>query len=431
MLNWLILRLLAALMLFLALSLAYPSVSDADIDTMVGYMDPDKTISVITHNWGGTSSNVEMIIQTKRADSYALSELEGTWHANILASGDDAPYWERGVATIDTAGNMHADSVDNDGNDYHHDATASITTDGIITISSSAKCHLDSGKTFATCTETWAEDNSIALTILTRQASSYSNSDFLGEWYYHYFLTPGPYWQRGVITTNVDGSWTMNGSNSEGNTITPLSGSGAAADTSTGVLTIPVSGQGNIVCHLDSGRTVAACTQSPDSDSAALMIMIKKTGSFSPDDFTGYWNYSSFASPEPVWDRGRAYCGTGGSTSMYGVNSSGEILANSGLMAITSAGIITMQACPYYPVDREDNYYEAIIDGTNNATAAGQTVMLQSQEFNQSPVLQNNYAIYLRGGYDCYYSLNPNWTIINGSLTLKGSAVTAENLLIR
>jgi hypothetical protein len=76
------------------------------------------------------------------------------------------------------------------------------------------------------------------------------------------------------------------------------------------------------------------------------------------------------------------------------------------------------------------SYYSSIQTGYDNASD-GQTLEMQALTFTEPLVLQNSAAITLRGGFGCDYASNPVYTILNGSLTIKGGPVKIENLIVR
>src|SRR5512135_2080413 len=67
----------------------------ADV-SLEGTMDAGKTVMVWTGTFGGgCAGGTEMKVFTKKAASYSMADLVGTWAGNSLASGPCTPWWER------------------------------------------------------------------------------------------------------------------------------------------------------------------------------------------------------------------------------------------------------------------------------------------------------------------------------------------------
>jgi hypothetical protein len=75
--------------------------------------------------------------------------------------------------------------------------------------------------------------------------------------------------------------------------------------------------------------------------------------------------------------------------------------------------------------------YSHIQDAYGAVTSNGQTVQMQAATFTENLVLAGSYAVILRGGYECGYASNYGWTTINGKLTIKGSRVSIENVVVK
>jgi large repetitive protein len=77
------------------------------------------------------------------------------------------------------------------------------------------------------------------------------------------------------------------------------------------------------------------------------------------------------------------------------------------------------------------HYYDSI--GDAYAAVTGTTVIsLQTYQFNEDVNLSNDYAVTLKGGFDCDYASNTGkFSVLNGSLTVSQGKVTLANLIIK
>jgi len=120
-------------------------------------MDISKTVIVCTD----TSDNAAfMLTLVKKADTYSMDDLVGSWSVNSLASGPGAPWWERGIATLSPDGSFIGKIEDYDGTTYKMSGDAgafAISSDGIVNISvgDGLRCAMNSVKTVFICTGTW------------------------------------------------------------------------------------------------------------------------------------------------------------------------------------------------------------------------------------------------------------------------------------
>jgi hypothetical protein len=123
-----------------------------------GSMDAGKTVMVWTGTFGGgCAGGTEMKVFTKKAASYSLADLAGTWEMNDLAS--PGPWWSRGQFFIRPDGSFYGTSNGSDGSVTPLSGIFSMSDDGIITatgvgIPASFRCVMDSGKTVVVCTST-------------------------------------------------------------------------------------------------------------------------------------------------------------------------------------------------------------------------------------------------------------------------------------
>jgi hypothetical protein len=80
----------------------------------------------------------------------------------------------------------------------------------------------------------------------------------------------------------------------------------------------------------------------------------------------------------------------------------------------------------------EATYYYSTIHAAYDFMTSG-TLQIKASEFIESLVLDQNYIVLLKGGYDCGFTTNSGtFTTINGSLTIRGTGkVTVENIKIK
>ena len=90
-------------------------------------------------------------------NNMTVADLAGTWEINSLASGTDAPWWERGTLTVNSDGTSTGSMTESDASTSTPSGTLSISNDGIITLQGSATLQgsMDSGKTVMVWTDTW------------------------------------------------------------------------------------------------------------------------------------------------------------------------------------------------------------------------------------------------------------------------------------
>jgi probable HAF family extracellular repeat protein len=74
--------------------------------------------------------------------------------------------------------------------------------------------------------------------------------------------------------------------------------------------------------------------------------------------------------------------------------------------------------------------FDSIKDAYDTA-ASNQTIKLRMSEFVEDITFDSNMSISLMGGYDCAYSESLGWTTINGTVMIKGGAITADSLIIK
>jgi hypothetical protein len=86
-------------------------------------------------------------------------------------------------------------------------------------------------------------------------------------------------------------------------------------------------------------------------------------------------------------------------------------------------------SCPYLPVRISGGspvYYDWFQSAYDNASS-GQTLQLRNYRFDETLILNDNKAIIIEIGHNCYYSSNAGSTIINGSMTITDGALTISS----
>ncbi len=225
-----------------------------------GALDSDKTVGGITATEDDGST--QLLAVTKRAGSYAQSDLGGIWAMHSLVTGPRAPAWTRGTLTIGSNGSFTASFQNSDGSPSGGSGTLTLSGTGQITCTGS-DCPgdfggaLDSGKTVGAVTATEG-DGSTQLILVCKQAASYSQSDLTGSWNLN-SLASGPdepWWNRGTLTVAADGSLTGSLTDSNG---APQTVSGSSLSITAGGI-ITISDDPDARCEMDSGKTVVVCT---------------------------------------------------------------------------------------------------------------------------------------------------------------------------
>ena len=93
---------------------------------------------------------------------------------------------------------------------------------------------------------------------------------------------------------------------------------------------------------------------------------------------------------------------------------------------------ITIESFPVR-ISRTPPIYHSVIQDAydNTALGNGDTIQCQALVFNEDVQCDLDLAVTLEGGYDPDFTSNPNYTTINGSLTITNGTVTVENIIIK
>ena len=74
-------------------------------------------------------------------------------------------------------------------------------------------------------------------------------------------------------------------------------------------------------------------------------------------------------------------------------------------------------------------YFTALMDAYDFVLDT-ETIEARATMFPGDLLFDLDKAVMFKGGFDCDYTMNPNWTIISGSLTITGGTVEVENIVI-
>jgi PKD repeat protein len=253
------------------------------------------------------------------------------------------------------------------------------------------------------CTKSSNAGASSDLLIMTKRAPSYLSGDLTGVWHSHSLATgASQWWSSGVLTFLTGGFFNGSGTGYGGGTW----------DTS-GVASISTSG---LVIHTDD------FTATPVLGGAPLIVNFTDATVHNPTSWL--WQFddgttSTEQNPMHIFTLAGSY-----DVALTAITAGVPVF-------VTKTGFINVSTCGAKPVNRSASFYDLIYDGCHYASVNGQTLQMQGIILIQNPVLDNNYAIKLIGGYDCIYSSNPGWTTINGKLTIKGKSVIVEKVKIK
>lgn len=192
---------------------------------------------------------------------FSLTDLEGIWEINGLASGDGAPWWQRGTLVINLNGSFSASLTKSDGSTETSSGTFDISSDGIITLQNSPNFRgsMDLGKTIIVGTDTWLIDGpgTTEIKVITKKADIYALSDLEGTWEINALASGGgaPWWERGTLIIDPNGSFSASVTESDGSSGNP---SGTFNISNDGIITM--SGNPDFRGSLDYGKRVMVWT---------------------------------------------------------------------------------------------------------------------------------------------------------------------------
>ena len=136
--------------------------------------------------------------------------------------------------------------------------------------------------------------------VFSLTANGATLADLAGTWKYNSFVSgpSAPWWERGTLTVNPDGTFTGSGKDSNGN---PDSSSGAFSISSDGVVMTGGACSDNPLCQMDSGNAVLVCTHISSDGGSNLTIFTKQAATYSPADLAGNWEANFLSSGPAPW----------------------------------------------------------------------------------------------------------------------------------
>ncbi len=223
--------------------------SNSDITSPLCQLNSHNTVLVCTETLADSSTN--LIILTKQAASYKLTDLAGTWEGNYLVSGPTLG-WDRVTWRVKSNGRYTGSLIRSDGSSGTLSGTLSISSDGVISCVAGScmdpnfESFMDAGKSVMVGTS--AADptgQDVVLRVLTRKAASYSMGNLAGTWQTNSLASgPGaPWWERATITISPKGKFTSSGIED-----------GGGVDDGSGTFSISPGGVISLVTKGKSGR---------------------------------------------------------------------------------------------------------------------------------------------------------------------------------
>jgi len=253
-----------------------------------GAMDTGRSVVAATSIWTGDwyPGTLEMIVMLRKADSYGLADLAGTWEVNIVASGPGAPWWERGPLAVSTDGSFSGTMEQYDSDLDIVSGVFNISSDGMVTMVGDTdedyQCAMDSGKTVVACTGTWSTGvpGTSEMSVWVKTGPAYSTEDLVGTWELQTMDTRNlsPDWSRGTMTIGPGGTFSAALTRSDQ---VQSSVSGTLAITGDGVVTFI--GQPEFRAAMDADKTVIVGTNtwrsdipdSPEPIASEIYVMVK------------------------------------------------------------------------------------------------------------------------------------------------------------
>jgi hypothetical protein len=243
--------------------------------------------SVLSCTETSGDDSTKLTVLTKQATSYSQADLAGSWEANMLDGGPTNPSWIRiSGETIDSNGIFQGSYSDSNGSTTYLSGQVAISTNGEVTCLS-GDCpdpnwisFMDAGKSVIVGTYGVSATNPDAVfTVFTKMApsGSYSINDLAGIWQMNTVCAgpDAPWWERGTINVNPDGSFTYSGTESSSSKTDK--GSGTFSISSDGVITSS-SFNSTFRAVMDAGKTVMVFTSTFNDGSGSTQIAIATKG---------------------------------------------------------------------------------------------------------------------------------------------------------
>lgn len=277
--------------------------------------------------------------------AYAPSDLAGTWRTHSIASGPGGPWWERGLATITSAGALTSYAIDNFGELDTTQFQLALDAAGIVTVPVAPVFHgaLDMGLTVFAASDTWNDGpgaGSSEIKLAVKQVGSYRITDLAGAWEMNSIASgpSAPWWFRGRLTIQPNGALIGSFTESTGDTST---GTGNMAVASDGGVTLSLAPLA--LGHVDAGRTVLAMTNTWFDGSVELATGLRMAASYTQADLAGTWQVHTLATGPgaPWWSHGQVVVQSNGVFSGSMMENSGDTFPVGGTFTLASNGVIT------------------------------------------------------------------------------------------
>lgn len=299
-----------------------------------------------------TPTTSELFVMTKRQGSFATADFAGTWTLASLLSGPGSPLWSRGSISVASNGTFNGTATTSQG--AGDDLSGKLALSSVGGISCVQNCaptmlgSMDSGKSVAAVTDTM-DDGSSELMVVLERGASYSTSNLAGTWWLAMLGSkPGaPVWGRGSLEIQSNGDYQGTLRDNYGWT-SDVTGSFSLA--SNGALTCAetVQCKADFAGSLDSGKTVAAMTQTLGTGTTELLMLVKSALSYQQSDLAGTWFVSSLATgdAEPYWSRGVVTIGNDGTLSGTLTDIAGMERDAGGRMLLSHEGLVSTPERP-------------------------------------------------------------------------------------
>jgi hypothetical protein len=288
---------------------------------------------------------------TGKINKFTTADLAGTWTGSILNTVAGTPgtqMWSRMTINVNANGSFTGTEVRSDGNSDNVSGKLSISSDGKYTVLGLPNFmgYMDAGKTVLAFTSTPDPGITQLGVFTTNNGASYALTDLAGTWNGN-FVSAGTgtnSWTRMAI--NIDSSGSVTGGTSVDSTGTPGTPSGNFSITSDGGI-LTWSAEPNMLCSMDAGKTVIACTDAPGSGIVDMAVFTKTGASFTLADLAGTWAVNSLATgpSAPCWIRVTLTAKPDGTFTDQEINYDGttnkkKTKTGSGTWQITSDGLI-------------------------------------------------------------------------------------------
>ena len=346
----------------------------------------------------------------------SIAALAGTWNADFIVSGSDAPEWERGSATINPDGTLSNISItDNNGNPdqvINSDAGAFWSSPGGLFMTTGQPnnilCRIDSGNTVIACTQTDLSNGSPRLLMFTKQAPSCSLADLTGAWEGNLLTSSGQYYgaaETDSLAVNSNGTWT------DSNT----GATGTWSISSTGVITNPSDSTFSGV--MDADKTVMVATSGANGNPAVLGVYALQAASYLPADLAGTWQGNSFSMW--TWERDALTINEDGTFTMSYTANDGSTKNNiTGTATLSPNGAVTLVANSGLP--QPVIYGDMAADKTVMVTTAQTSINDYIEIFTKSAAGSLTVTISPAGAV----SAGAMWSVDGGAWQASGATVS-------